>query len=261
MLWEVLSLSKCENDLNSLKQQFISIYDLLELLTNIDNSSPQAIAKWLMRNKNILLRSKSLVFQNEYDLKEYELINNAQFLSPLKTIELLADGVDSDDIFDMGILGFSRWQLLIDLKREGFAIPDSEIKRSDAYISTVCHDTDDNFYKAQCITFKSILSSDFTIQTKNESIKFIEFLDPSDTRYNKKLACLFRVYHDLVYLEAYEHQKTKQKRILACLEKYGDDYGYSATQTNVEHFANLINTRDKAKKEVKDVMREIIKQN
>lgn len=265
MLWEVLSLSKCENDLNSLKQQFISIYDLLELLTNIDNSSPQVIAKWLMHNKNLLLRSKSLVFQNEYDLKEYELINNAQFLSPLETIQLLADGVDSDDIFDMGILGFSRWQLLIDLKREGFTIPDSEIKRSEAYISTTCHDTDDNFYKNQCIALReqyvSISNKKFIDQPvkQKHNIRHIDLLDPQKPlMYNKRLACLLRVTYDLLHLEKFDHQPTKEKRIADCLEEYGDEYGYPATDTNVKHFSCLIHTRTKSKKVAKELIENII---
>ena len=147
MLWGHNVLAKLEDDLNRVKFQFISVDDLLELLISLEKTSKQKAAQWLILSK-ALKRTKSLIFQNGYLLSEYDRIENPSFCSPIKSIQLIADG---ELAFDTDIAGFARLRLLNDLKSKGLNISQQNIDESIPFITTESHQDDDNFYKNQCI--------------------------------------------------------------------------------------------------------------
>lgn len=250
------------DDLNNLKKQFISIDDLFALVLSVQSVREQEVAQWLL-SKNILRRSKALAFKNNYILEEFEHSKELSLMPPIKAIRLIAEG---EIAFDTEFVGFARFQLLTDLKNSGIAISAKAIAESEPYLSINSYENDDNFYKNQCIALRqqygSISNKKFIDQPVRQEleIRYIEQLDPRSVRYNKKFACLLRVSNDLLYVGKYEHQSTKQKKVKDCLEEYGCEYSCPPTKTNVEHFCNLIKTRDKAKKMAKEAIENIINQ-
>jgi hypothetical protein len=236
-------------DLDSIPKQFISVDELLRLFANCENTNLEKSAQWLINNIEILNRTKKLILRNDYTLIEYEQNENDLYNCPITTIRLIAGGEDYDPFSDC--VGFARYMVLMDLKSRGLDIDDNLIENSRPYISKICYEQDDNFYKNQLIYMLDeenhlIHHSNQKPNNNNENIPFIHFLDPNSPSYNRKFALLLRLHHDLVYVGRYE-DKTKNERVEQFLEEYGENYGVTSTTTHATYYANLLTTRTKAK--------------
>lgn len=236
-------------DLDSIPKQFISVDELLRLFANCENTNLEKSAQWLINNIDILNRTKKLILKNDYTLIEYEQNENDFYNCPITTIRLLAEGEDYDPFSDC--VGFARYMVLMDLKSRGLDIDDNLIENSHPYISKICYEQDDNFYKNQSIYVLSeknhlIHHSNQSPHNRNENIPFLHFLDPNSPSYNPKFPLLLRLNHDLVYVGRYE-DKTKTERVELFLAEYGKDYGVHPSSTTATYYANLLTTRTKAK--------------
>jgi hypothetical protein len=246
VLWEAGILGKLNDDLNNILGQFISIDELLSLLASVEQTTKQDAAIWLLVS-GILGRTKELVFIDEYLLVEYKNYGKELYNSPFDTLTLLAQG---EEVFFTDCIGFARQRILIDIKNKGLSISDELIQNCSAYISAKSYEDDDNFYKNQCIDLKNNLKAGdrcHEIIPRTNEINHLYLLDKNNQAYTPKIALLMRLTHDIITLDRFNTESTKQKRIAMCLDDYGQHYGVRNTSTNVEHFSNLINTRDKSK--------------
>lgn len=251
-----------ENKLNI--GQFISIDELLGLLINLEQTTTQQVAQWLI-NKGILKKTKSLVLLDGYMLKEYEPRSSDYYQSPIDTMVMIAGG--EHDGFFTDIIGFARFRLLMDVKNHGVNIPDEIIKNSVPYISNVCYEDDDNFYKNQCIDLKILMAMNNvveprTIQVINDDLKdraHIEFLDKNNPKYFAKFALLTRIHQEINFVGKFaDHKdKTKQDKVKDLLEEYGQDYGCPATSTNINLFSNFIPSRKNAEKALEEAKKRL----
>lgn len=250
-------MSVIKRDLDNIEKQFIAVNELLSLLSDIENTTIEKSAQWLVNHVQILNRTKKLVSINSYTLIEYEYNDNDFYNCPIKIIELVADGEDCELFSEC--VGFARGRLLVDLKNSGVNIDDNLIKNCHPYISKTCYESDDNFYKNQCIDLTEMICEkpkQELSETQKESINFVHFLDSNNPDYVPSFALLLRVHHDLNFIGRFEG--TKQERIKVCLEEYGNFYNYQVTDTNIAHLANLIKTRSGAKKESEQAMAKIL---
>ena len=236
-------------DLDSIPKQFISVDELLRLFANCENTNLEKSAQWLINNVEILNRTKKLILKNDYTLIEYEQNENDLYNCPITTIRLIAEGEDYDPFSDC--VGFARYMVLMDLKSRGLDIDDNLIKNSHPYISKICFEQDDNFYKNQSIYVlneKSYLihDSNQSFNNRNDSIPYLCFLDSNNPSYYPKIALLLRLHNDLVSNCRYG-DKTKNERVEIFLEEYGGEYGVQPSSTNATYYANLLTTRTKAK--------------
>lgn len=231
--------------------------ELLELFVELERMTLERSAQWLLKNIHILNKSKKLVLKNAYTLIEYEYNNNEFYNCPIETLRLIASG-ESDE-FSSDYVGFSRFQLLKDLKSIGLDIDDNLILNSCAYITQSCYESDDNFYKNQCMHLITELNqkenNPKTLSTTKE-INFQYLLDSNNPNYVPAYALLLRIHHDLNFVGRFDG--TKQERVAMCIEDYGDIYNYKNTATNVTHLANLIKVRESTKKVHNDIMKKII---
>lgn len=259
MLWEVILIGANE-DLENIPKQFISVDELLNLFADLEKTTLEKSAQWLLNHIHILNKTKKLVLKNKYTLIEYEYNNNDFYNCPIEAIRLIAEG---EEVFVTDSIGFARLTILMSLKEIGLDIDDNIIKNSHAYISPNCYENDDNFYKNQCAYLISIINNNpqQKLPIKQEqNINYGYLLNPNNQAYMHKIALLMRLTHDLITLNRFKEEATKQKRIAFCLEEYGQYYGVANTSTNVSHFANLINTRDSSKAIVADVMSKMLSQ-
>ena len=259
VLWEVFVLGKLEDDLLNILRQFISVDDLLRILVEAEQTTKQNAAVWLLTS-GVLGRTKELIFIDEYLLVEYKNYDNEFYQSPFDTLTLIAQG---EEAFFTDCIGFARRRILIDIKNEGLNISDELIQDSSAYISAKSYEYDDNFYKNQCIDLMNNLKAGDSYQEilpKTKEINYFYLLDKNNRSYIPKFALLLRITHDLITNERFTHKPTKQERIADCLDEYGHHYGVQNTLTNVNHFSNLINTRDKSKDMATNTMSKIISQ-
>ncbi|MVM90659.1 hypothetical protein GNY86_03905, partial [Acinetobacter baumannii] len=58
-------------DLDNIPKQFISVNELLEIFADLEKTTLEKSAQWLINNKQILNAAKKLVLKNEYTLVEY----------------------------------------------------------------------------------------------------------------------------------------------------------------------------------------------
>ena len=75
MLWEAVLIGANE-DLDNIPKQFISVNELLEIFADLEKTTLEKSAQWLLNNKQILNGAKKLVLKNEYTLVEYEHSDN-----------------------------------------------------------------------------------------------------------------------------------------------------------------------------------------
>ena len=252
-------MGKLEDDLLNILRQFISVDDLLRILVEAEQTTKQNAAVWLLTS-GVLGRTKELIFIDEYLLVEYKNYDNEFYQSPFDTLTLIAQG---EEAFFTDCIGFARRRILIDIKNEGLNISDELIQDSSAYISAKSYEYDDNFYKNQCIDLMNNLKAGDSYQEilpKTKEINYFYLLDKNNRSYIPKFALLLRITHDLITNERFTHKPTKQERIADCLDEYGHHYGVQNTLTNVNHFSNLINTRDKSKDMATNTMSKIISQ-
>ncbi|MFH3983837.1 hypothetical protein WAI62_18425, partial [Acinetobacter baumannii] len=256
--WEAVLIGANE-DLDNIPKQFISVNELLEIFADLEKTTLEKSAQWLINNKQILNAAKKLVLKNEYTLVEYEHSDNDFYNCPIEALSLIASGEDCDPYSDY--VGFSRYVILMSLKELGLDIGDALINNSRAYIAKNCHEYDDNFYKKQCAYLISMIGQspalELPIQQEND-INNTYLLNPSNPNYIPAYALLLRIHHDLNTVGRFEG--TKQKRVADCLEEYGQHYGVQNTPTNAIHFSNLIKVRTTAKDEASTAMKKILSQ-
>ena len=63
-------------DLDNIPKQFISVNELLEIFANLEKTSLEKSAQWLLNNIQILNRTKKLVLKNSYTL----IVNRTGFV-------------------------------------------------------------------------------------------------------------------------------------------------------------------------------------
>ena len=245
--------------LKNIPKQFISVSELLGLFSKIEKTTLESSAQWLLNHIHILNKSKKLVLKNSYTLIEYEYNDNDFYNCPIETIRLIAN--DEDEEFSSEYVGFSRFQLLKDLESIGLGIDKNILLNSHPYISKSCYESDDNFYKNQCVYLYAESKQRLSNEVKpieQGKINHLYLLDKDNQAYAPKAALLMRLIHDIITLDRFNTESTKQKRIAMCLDDYGQHYGVRNTSTNVEHFSNIINTRDKSKDIVTNTMSKIL---
>lgn len=246
-------------DLDNIPKQFISVNELLEIFANLEKTSLEKSAQWLLNNIHILNRTKKLVLKNSYTLIEYEYNDNDFYNCPIETVKLIASGEDCDPFSDC--VGFARYVILMSLKELGLDIDDTLINSSHAYIAQNCYEHDDNFYKSQCAYLTSMIDQKPKQETpsyQENNINNIYLLNPNNQNYVPAYALLLRIHHDLNTIGRYEG--TKQQRVETCLDEYGHLYAYQNTPTNAVHLSNLIKVRTAAKDEASTAMKKILSQ-
>ena len=244
-------------DLDNIPKQFISVNELLEIFADLEKTSLEKSAQWLINHKQILNGVKRLVLENKYTLIEYEDSNNDFYNCPIEALSLIANGEDCDPFYDC--VGFSRFMILMSLRELGLDIDDTLITNSHAYIAQNCYEYDDNFYKKQCAYLISLIKKKpkKELSTQQErSINHLYVLNPNNQNYVPAYALLLRIHHDLNTVGRFEG--TKQQRIEICIEEYGHLYAYQNTSTNVLHLSNLIKVRTVAKEEASTAMKKIL---
>ena len=258
MLWEAVLIGANE-DLDNIPKQFISVNELLEIFADLEKTTLEKSAQWLLNNKQILNGAKKLVLKNEYTLVEYEHSDNDFYSCPIEALSLIANGEDCDPFNDY--VGFARYVILMSLKEWGLGIDDTLINNKHAYIAKKCYGQDDNFYKKQCAYLISMIGQKPELELPIQQEKDINntyLLNPSNPNYIPAYALLLRIHHDLNTLGRFEG--TKQKRVADCIEEYGEYYGVQNTSTNAIHFSNLIKVRTTAKDEASTAMKKILSQ-
>lgn len=257
-LWEAVLIGA--NDyLDNIPKQFISVGELLGLFSKIEKTTLEGSAKWLSNHTHILNKSKKLVLKNSYTLIEYEYNDNDFYNCPIETIRLIANGEDEE--FSSEYVGFSRFLLLKDLQSIRLNIDKNILLNSLPYISQSCYESDDNFYKNQCIYLDAESKQRLSNEVKpieHEKVNHLYLLDKNNQAYTPKIALHMRLTHDLITLDRFNTESTKQKRIAMCLEEYGKHYGVRNTPTNVTHFSNIITTRENSKDIATVTMREML---
>lgn len=259
MLGGAVSIIKTHS--NKIQNQFISIDELLGMLSSLEEVSTQEVALWLEAHEHILRKTKRLVLINEHLLKEYEYSEKNFYYCPIQVIRLIGGGEDYS--LCTREIGFARSRLLIDLKNEGFAISDKLINESYPYVSNESLACDDNFYKNQLIDLlsKQYNNNEQQVQATKSDIPFIHFLDSNNPCYVPTIALLLRVNHDLNYVERFKEEKTKVIRVMTCLEEYGNQYGYNATDTHAKTIANILPNRKDASQEAKEFIKNVLVEN
>ncbi len=260
MLWGRI-LSRIEADLDNIKRQFISIDDLLEILVNAEQSTKINASKWLLTS-NVLGRTKALILREEYLLMEYARDEQDFFSSPIDTLTLIACG---EDVFFTDCIGFARQRLLIDIKNKGVNISEGLIRSSAPYVSNNSYESDDNFYKNQCIDLIQELNTSESIKInqikppQNET-RYLMLLDRNSPLFFGKLEAIARIYLDLNVLEKYSSRRNKDQRIKDCLEEYGGDYGLDYTTSfHIKALATLIPIK-KEQKATYEILKELEEQ-
>lgn len=245
-------------DLDSIPKQFISVDELLQIFADCEKTTIIKSAQWFVNNIQILNRTKKLILRNSYTLVEYEYNGNNFYNCPIKTIKLIAEG---EDVLFADCVGFARYRVLKDLKKNRLEINDDLIKSSSPYKSKICYADDDNFYKNQCDDLIEDLKNepkDVTTLYEIEKNNHVYLLDKNNPSYNSMFALLFRVNHDLISNERFSHKATKLERVKDCLEEYAHIYNIQPSATNITHIANLIKVRDKARHIGKEAMTKIL---
>ena len=107
-------------DLDNIPKQFISVNELLEIFADLEKTTLEKSAQWLLNNKQILNGAKKLVLKNEYTLVEYEHSDNDFYSCPIEALSLIANGEDCDPFNDY--VGFARYVILMSLKEWGLDI-------------------------------------------------------------------------------------------------------------------------------------------
>ncbi len=120
--WEAVLIGANE-DLDNIPKQFISVNELLEIFADLEKTTLEKSAQWLINNKQILNAAKKLVLKNEYTLVEYEHSDNDFYNCPIEALSLIASGEDCDPYSDY--VGFSRYVILMSLKELGLDIGDA----------------------------------------------------------------------------------------------------------------------------------------
>lgn len=255
MLGGMMSIAK--RFLSNISKQFISVAELVSIISDCEDITLQESAQWLKNHPHILRRSKRLVLENSYTLIEYTSIKDSYYKCPIKTIELVANGEDCDLWIDE--VGFSRMLMLEDLKSNHININDELIISSVPYHTNDCLESDDNFYKNQCIYLQQKIEKNANIlqlntqkTRNNKDINYYHYIDKESSLYVPAFALLLRLHHDLNYLERYDG--TKQERIFTMLEEYGEHYKVQATLSNALYFSNLIKTREASKRKSKEII-------
>ena len=109
-------------------------------------------------------------------------------------------------------------------------ISEDLIRSSAPYVSNNSYESDDNFYKNQCIDLIQELNTSESIKInqikppQNET-RYLMLLDRNSPLFFGKLEAIARIYLDLNVLEKYSSRRNKDQRIKDCLEEYGGDYG------------------------------------
>ncbi|MDR8182304.1 hypothetical protein XB91_19085, partial [Acinetobacter baumannii] len=75
-------------DLDNIPKQFISVNELLEIFADLEKTTLEKSAQWLINNKQILNAAKKLVLKNEYTLVEYEHSDNDFYNCPIEALSL-----------------------------------------------------------------------------------------------------------------------------------------------------------------------------
>lgn len=220
-------MSFIKRDLKNIQNQFISVNELLSLLSDIGNAPLEESAQWLLNHIRILNRTKRLVLENSYTLVEYEYNDNNFYNCPIKTIGLIASG--EDDVLCGDCVGFARTRVLADLKNNSVNIDDELIKNSHPYISQSCLEEDDNFYKNQLIDEleKSQSINTQPPQKLSDIHKYAIYLNKGNPLYFQNLELLARIHHELNVMNGYDGRSNKDDRIKDFLRDHGAEYGYS----------------------------------
>lgn len=246
-------------NLDDIPKQFISVNELLDIFADLEKTTLERSAQWLINNKHILNGAKKLVLKNEYTLVEYKHSDNDFYNCPIEALSLIASGEDCDPFNDY--VGFSRYVILMSLKELGLDVEDTLINNSRAYIAKDCHEYDDNFYKKQCAYLISMINQKSELELPMRQEKDINntyLLNPNNPNYTPAYALLLRIHHDLNTVGRFEG--TKQKRVADCLDEYGQHYYVQNTPTNATHFSNLIKVRATSKDEANTAMKKILSQ-
>lgn len=235
------------DDLEKIPKQFISVAELLELFANCEQMSLERSAQWFLNNVQILNRTKKLILKNSYTLIEYEYNDSNFYICPIETIRLIALGEDCE--LSSEYVGFARRRILIDLKGIGLDINDDLIRNSPIYISELCHEDDDNFYKNQCKDLKNELNALKAIriqkpQKLSDIHRYAVYLNKGNPLYFQDLELLARIHHELNVMEAYKGRSNKDDRIKDFLKDHGAEYGYSDPKPfhikKISSFINII---------------------
>lgn len=217
-------------------------------------------AHWLWSNQLVLRRTKSLILDaDSYFITEYSDADNGFYKCPIDTILLITMNEDCSLWSDS--VGFARKRILVDLKSYGFNIDNELIKNTPAYMSPICSEHDDNFYKNQCLdlmndTKETPVKEPTRIQ-KNE-IQFINFLDKNSTQYNAKITLISRIHQDMNYLGRYSGETIHWHRIKMLLDEYGADYGFTATDTHAKAIAQILPSRARSQVEASKIVKNIL---
>lgn len=236
-------MGKLEDDLNDILGQFISIDELLSILADSEKTTKQNVAVWLLTS-GVLGRTKELVFIDEYLLVEYKKYDRDFYKSPFDTLTLIAQG---EEAFLTDCIGFARKRLLIDIKNKGLNISDKLIKDSTVYISNKSYESDDNFYKNQCLDLKKelvlVINSNKQEPQKLSSIhKYASYLSKSNSLYFSDLELLARIHHELNVMNKYSGRSNKDDRIKDFLRDYGAEYGYKDPKPfHIKKISSFIN--------------------
>lgn len=234
--------------LNNIPKQFISVGELLGLFSKLEKMTLEESAQWFVNNIHLLNKSKKLVLKNSYTLIEYEYNDNDFYNCPIETIRLIANGEDEE--FSSDYVGFSRFLLLKELDSIGLDIDKNILLNSRPYISKSCYESDDNFYKNQCVYLKEDLDRLKDMNTsiaQEEDIPRIHFLDKEHNCYVPLFALILHVHQDVNYTERYSDKTVQKDRIFAFLEDYGEHYNYRATDTHSAVLSQIIPNRKDAK--------------
>ena len=137
-----------QSDLNRLYSQFISIDDLINMLQQIQpNNNKETVVSWLVCKKELLKKSKYLLFLNDCEIIEYSEENIYNLPSPLEVIRKLNESPHCLEMHTE-MVGFAKQRLLLELKNDGLPITDKMIEATYPYIpnSVTQPETDEMAY-------------------------------------------------------------------------------------------------------------------
>ena len=117
-----------QSDLNRLYSQFISIDDLINMLQQIQpNNNKETVVSWLVCKKELLKKSKYLLFLNDCEIIEYSEENIYNLPSPLEVIRKLNESPYCLEMHTE-MVGFAKQRLLFELRNDGLPITDEMIE-------------------------------------------------------------------------------------------------------------------------------------
>lgn len=133
MLWGGV-LDIIQSDLNRHYSQFISIDDLISMLQQIQpNNNREAVVSWLVCKKELLRKSKYLLFLNDCEIIEYSEENSYNLPSPIDVIRKLNESPHCLEMHTE-MVGFAKQRLLFELRNDGLPITDKMIEATHPYI-------------------------------------------------------------------------------------------------------------------------------